>query len=109
MFFFTIFASIMLGAVAYLQFDARWWTGILTSLGLFAAEVASSMLLVVKPGGLNGDEPVLGITTALGGSAILVGVGVVVTLILRPFFSRTKVVSFCFFSGLLTLNILALV
>ncbi|KIC42932.1 hypothetical protein RA27_06295 [Ruegeria sp. ANG-R] len=94
----SFFFASMLALSAYLQSEARWWTGILTAILLFI--VGWLILMIVEFPDSGGALPPVAFTS-LGAwiCAALIGLGSISGLVLRSFKSAGQVAGIVFVGG----------
>jgi hypothetical protein len=96
---FAFFSASLMSAAAYLQSEARWWTGPLSAIFLFAAGYGANVLLweeatlaaPADPIAYAVRSPQAGIVSALFLCALLLVLGTILALGLRVKFNPTQV------------------
>ncbi len=99
--FFSIFLATSISMTAYLQAESKWWKGLLAAICLFAF----GFVYLLSYSNLNAAQltkmPATGLVSALLASSFLIGLGSVISLVLRSFqLAPKQIAMFAFGLGL---------
>jgi phosphatidylserine synthase len=103
MIFLPFFGALMMATTSYLQFDAKWWKGLIAAATLFLIGLISIFFLE------NVRSPAFGVASAFLFGSILVGASSIVTLILRMHFAASKAIFLVFVFGWLLIAVVPFV